>query len=219
MTNHSLYVDDAMSDESRRAKLYQGQLFVYSSREPVRRFAKFARELIEDAFGSRDPQTAQHETPVEEFAELLGELKPRFIHYPESKRHGRASLEDLGCNPELIYFDVPLLRSSTSDQYLTHGIAYAWHPHSDTWHSAPPCQVNFGCRRMRSSRTTRWCSIPTTGTAPSPTIRTASTTTPGTTMRDYLRCTDLERLPDDTITLYDDSTVGGGEAIYKRRTV
>jgi hypothetical protein len=35
------------------------------------------------------------------------------------------------------------MRSATSDDYLTSGIAYAFHPHRDTWYSAPPCQVNF----------------------------------------------------------------------------
>ena len=32
---------------------------------------------------------------------------------------------------------------STSDDYLTSGIAYAFHPHRDTWYSAPMCQINW----------------------------------------------------------------------------
>jgi hypothetical protein len=39
--------------------------------------------------------------------------------------------------------DVPRLRSSTSGGYLTTGIAYAFHPHRDTWYSAPACQLNW----------------------------------------------------------------------------
>jgi ectoine hydroxylase-related dioxygenase (phytanoyl-CoA dioxygenase family) len=35
------------------------------------------------------------------------------------------------------------MRSSTSDNYLTSGFAYAWHPHRDTWYSAPPNQINW----------------------------------------------------------------------------
>jgi hypothetical protein len=35
------------------------------------------------------------------------------------------------------------MRTSTSDNYLTTGIAYAWHPHRDTWYSAPSCQINW----------------------------------------------------------------------------
>jgi hypothetical protein len=36
----------------------------------------------------------------------------------------------------------------------------------------------------------------------------------GTTMRDYLRATDLARVPDELITLYDDETVGEGKLVY-----
>jgi hypothetical protein len=54
-----------------------------------------------------------------------------------------AILAEFGCDLDQVYFDVPRLRSSTSDQYLTTGIAYAWHPHRDTWYSAPPCQLNW----------------------------------------------------------------------------
>jgi hypothetical protein len=35
------------------------------------------------------------------------------------------------------------MRTSTSDNYLTTGIAYAFHPHRDTWYSAPQCQLNW----------------------------------------------------------------------------
>jgi ectoine hydroxylase-related dioxygenase (phytanoyl-CoA dioxygenase family) len=31
----------------------------------------------------------------------------------------------------------------THGDYLTAGLAYAFHPHRDTWFSAPPCQVNW----------------------------------------------------------------------------
>ena len=70
-------------------------------------------------------------------------LKPAFIHHSESKKHLRAILVEHGCDPELTYFDVPRLRTSTSDNYLTTGIAYAFHPHRDTWYSAPMMQLNW----------------------------------------------------------------------------
>jgi ectoine hydroxylase-related dioxygenase (phytanoyl-CoA dioxygenase family) len=35
------------------------------------------------------------------------------------------------------------MRTATSDNYLTSGIAYAFHPHRDTWYSAAPCQLNW----------------------------------------------------------------------------
>ena len=36
----------------------------------------------------------------------------------------------------------------------------------------------------------------------------------GTTMRDYLRVTDLTRLPDDVVALHDDGTAAAGKAVY-----
>jgi hypothetical protein len=80
---------------------------------------------------------------VERYADLLGKLKPAFIHHPESKRHIQDIFGEFGCDLEKTYFDVPRMRSSTSGGYLTTGIAFAWHPHRDTWYSAPPCQVNW----------------------------------------------------------------------------
>ncbi len=217
----------------------------------------------------------------------------------------RAVLEDLGCDPERTYFDVPRLRSSTSDGYLTTGIAYAWHPHRDTWYSAPPCQINWwlpvfelspdnamafhphvleprGSERLRrlqllrlEQAAPRGGGRPTDQGGPAP---AAEATEPlslepqlrlvcpvggliafsgaqmhssvpntsgrtrfsidfrtvniddarslrgaprsdeqctGTTMRDYLRCTDHERLPADVVALYDDGTVAGGQALYQ----
>ncbi len=140
---HAIHVDAVMSDDERRRRLFDGELFVWSPRPSSMALVQFARELLIEAFGGRDPETAQHEMEVQAFAALLGEVKPRFIHHPESKRLLQALMVDMGCDPELTYFDVPRLRSSTSDQYLTTGIAYAWHPHRDTWFSAPSCQINW----------------------------------------------------------------------------
>jgi ectoine hydroxylase-related dioxygenase (phytanoyl-CoA dioxygenase family) len=38
---------------------------------------------------------------------------------------------------------VPRLRCAFPKDYLTTGIAYAHHPHRDTWYSAPMCQFNW----------------------------------------------------------------------------
>ena len=141
--NHTVYYDPPFTDDERRTQLYAGQLFVYSPRPSSLAFCEFARGLIREAFAPLDPLTAQHELDVARYAEILGKLKPAFIHHPDAKRHLRAVLGDLGCDPEKTYFDVPRMRSSTSNGYLTTGIAYAWHPHRDTWYSAPGCQLNW----------------------------------------------------------------------------
>ena len=141
--NNTIYYDSDVSDDDRRQELYDGQLFVFSPRKSTLDFVGFARSMIEDAFGGLDPRTAQDHMEVERYADLLGNLKPTFIHHPESKRHLQTILEDFGCELEQTYFDVPRMRSSTSSGYLTTGIAYAWHAHRDTWYSAPPCQINW----------------------------------------------------------------------------
>lgn len=139
----TVHYDSAMSDDERRERIHAGDIFVYSKRKSVFAFVDFARGMIEQAFAPRDPELAQHQMPVSEFASLLGSLKPQFIHHPQCKRHLENIFAEFGCDPELSYYDVPRLRSSTSDEYLTTGIAYAWHPHRDTWYSAPPSQINW----------------------------------------------------------------------------
>jgi hypothetical protein len=143
MTNNTIYYDAAISDDLRRKRLFEGQLFVYSPRPSTLALIAFARSMIEEAFGGCDPRTAQHSMEVQQYAAVLGKLKPAFIHHPESKRHLHNILEDLGCDVGRTYFDVPRMRSSTSGGYLTTGIAFAWHAHRDTWFSAPHCQVNW----------------------------------------------------------------------------
>jgi len=74
-----------VTDEERRARLYSGQVLVYGASPASLALVEHARDLIAEAFGPIDPQTAQHHMPVEEFAALLAELKPKFIHHPTSK--------------------------------------------------------------------------------------------------------------------------------------
>jgi len=99
--------------------------------------------MAEEAFAPLDPRQAQHHLPVERFAAILAELKPKFIHHPKSKQLIQALLADVGSDLEKTYFDVPRLRTSTHAGYLTSGISYAFHPHRDTWYSAPFSQINW----------------------------------------------------------------------------
>jgi hypothetical protein len=139
----SVIVGSQLSDDDRRGHLYAGDLFVQQPHTAIDEFVAFTRSMVEEAFHPLDPETAQHEMDVHAFSAVLADLKPRFIHHPESKRHLRAILVSQGCDPELTYFVVPRLRTSTSNDYLTTGIAYAFHPHRDTWYSAPMMQVNW----------------------------------------------------------------------------
>ncbi|MGW0042414.1 hypothetical protein [Rhodococcus sp. NPDC003348] len=139
----TIFTNPQMDDDTRRGRLYGGDVFAYPAGPGPAALAEHARALIVAAFGELDPETAQYRMPVEEFSALLADLKPRFIHHPTSKTLIRTMLDEFGCDLDRTYFDVPRLRTSTADDYLTSGISYAFHPHRDTWYSAPFCQINW----------------------------------------------------------------------------
>jgi len=80
---------------------------------------------------------------MEQCAIVLAKLKPEFIHHPECKHLLPEIICSVSGDPDRVYFDVPRLRSAYPTTYLTSGIAYAFHPHRDTWYSAPMCQINW----------------------------------------------------------------------------
>ena len=139
----AFYFDSNLSDECRRQSLYKGNIFVFSPCRSSIALCDFAKELLSAAFSPLDPQEAQHYLPVETYVEILSKLKPTFIHHPKSKGLIQGILKESGCDLEKTFFDVPRLRTATSDGYLPSGIAYAFHPHRDTWYSAPQCQINW----------------------------------------------------------------------------
>jgi hypothetical protein len=141
---HTVYSNAAVDDDVRRARLYEGQLFVYSACKSSKRLIQHAQNMIEEAFRNvGDPMYAQFAMPVEEYVAIVAPLKPKFIHHPETKVIIRDLLEEMGCSLDLTYQDVPRLRMVTSDAYLTSGVGYAHHAHRDTWYSAPPTQINW----------------------------------------------------------------------------
>jgi hypothetical protein len=139
----TIYFDTHPGDEERRRRLYAGDLFVYSPRASTKALTELARSLIEEAFHPLDPQHAQESLPVEKFVEIVGPLKPRFIHHPRTLELLLELLRDVGADMEKTYFDVPRMRVATSGGYLTAGVAYVLHPHRDIWYSSPPCQLNW----------------------------------------------------------------------------
>lgn len=140
---NTVYFNSRLSDDERRNRLYDGQIFVFEPRPSSLALCEFADRLIREAFRGLDPEKAQYSLPVEEYAAILAALKPKFIHHPTSKACIQRILADFGCDLNKTYFDVPRMRTATSDGYLTTGIAFAFHPHRDTWYSAPHCQLNW----------------------------------------------------------------------------
>jgi hypothetical protein len=139
----AVYVDSTLSEEQRRSRLYEGDLFVFSPSASSTELCQLAREMSEEAFAPHDPEGAQENMPAERYVEVLADLKPRFIHHPRSKELIAGMLGEFGCDVERTYFDVPRLRTMAHGEYLNAGLAYQFHAHRDTWFSAPQAQLNW----------------------------------------------------------------------------
>jgi len=298
----SVYIDPALSDDARRERLYAGDIIILSASSGTGALVSLARAMLEEAFAPHDPRTVHdHRTP-DEVAAVLSELKPAFIHHPECKKIISLIMAENGVDLDKLYFDVPRLRSAYPSHFLSSGIAYAFHPHRDTWYSAPMCQINWwlpiypldpnnamafypryvaepvknnseiynyyewntknraaAARHVRSDTReqpkpqqeldpVRMRYLPPPGgvilfsgaqlheTVPNTTelarysidfrtvhlddavarrgARNLDSRCTGTTMRDYLRASDLQKLPDDVIALYDDGTATADQVLY-----
>ena len=140
---NTIYFDSDDNEAERRAGLYDGQIYVYSPTKSGLALCKLAQDMCAEAFHPHFPPDAQHHLGVDEYVEILKTLKPSFIHHPDCKRLIPSLLEELGCDLEHTYFDVPRLRTACSGDYLSSGLAYAFKPHRDTWYSTPMAQLNW----------------------------------------------------------------------------
>jgi hypothetical protein len=140
---NTMYVDCNSPEETRRKRLYGGQIFVFSPRPSSIALCEFAKGMIEEAFHGLDPLKAQYDMPVEQYVATVAPLKPQFIHHPQTMHLLRDVVTELGCELTKTFLDVPRLRMVTHGGYLTSGVGYAHHSHRDTWYSAPMCQLNW----------------------------------------------------------------------------
>ena len=137
-----VYFDSPMSDDERRERLFAGDIFVFSPTAQSKALVEFARSMSEDAFAPHFPPDAQHHMEGQAYVDVLAGLKPTFINHARSKELVSGILGDLGVSVQDTYFDVPRLRSMTSE-YLNAGLTLQFETHRDTWFSAPFCQVNW----------------------------------------------------------------------------
>src|SRR5215469_12203186 len=105
----TVFFDSPLIDSMRREQLYNGRLFVFSPRKSTVALCEFARDMIEDAFGGKDPRTAQYSMPVEEFVSICAPLKPAFIHHPTTMKLLKNVADEFGCGLDDTYIDVPRL--------------------------------------------------------------------------------------------------------------
>jgi hypothetical protein len=139
----NVFVDSRLTDDQRRSEIYAGSVFIHSPSESALKLCRLAQAMIEEAFHPVAPLAVHENLPAEKCAEILGVLKPKFIHHPKSKEYIQGMLTETGADLEKTYFDVPRMRTAFPGDYLKSGIAYAFHPHRDTWYSAPMCQINW----------------------------------------------------------------------------
>jgi hypothetical protein len=139
----SVYFDPELGDDERRRRLYAGDIIILSASQGTRALVSLAREMLEEAFAPHDPRKIHEHMTAEDVAAVLSKLKPSFIHHPECKNLIPMIMKENGVDLDNLYFDVPRLRSAYPSHFLSSGIAYAFHPHRDTWYSAPMCQLNW----------------------------------------------------------------------------
>ena len=139
----AILVDPQISEKASRDALYAGSTLMLRPATASTKLCEFAWRMIQEAFSPLHPEQAQDELPVEKFAAIIAELKPRFTHSPEAKRFLKELFEEIGWDPAKTYFDVPKLRIVTHSAYLTSGMGYAYKAHRDVWYSAPSCQINW----------------------------------------------------------------------------
>lgn len=303
----SVFFDAQMEDDARRRRLHSGGFFILSPSHGTRALISLARQCLEAAFAPHDPRAIHKRLGARQVAAILAKLKPEFIHHPECKKLIPAILHENGVDLQKCYFDVPRLRSAYPSDFLRSGIAYAFHPHRDTWYAAPMCQLNWwipvypldpgnamafypkyfdeavandseiynyyewnasnrATAALHVETDTRRqpkpqqpldaqtiCFLPPPGgiilfsgaqlheTVPNTTdvarysidfrtvhyddvatrsgARNHDSRSTGTTMRDYLRASDLERLPEHLIRLYDDESGTADKVlVYEHRT-
>jgi len=140
----NVYFDYMQSeDETRRQRIFDGNIFLTSPVPSVATLCGYARSMIEDVFSESDPRKAQNNLAVEQFVTTIGPLKSKFTNDLHTKELVRNILSEFGCDLDNTYFDVPRLRIATHSGYLTAGVGYAYRPHRDIWYSSPTCQVNW----------------------------------------------------------------------------
>lgn len=139
-----VYFNRMLGDEERRARLFDGAIFVHSGIRGIQRLAGWAQELIDEAFdGVPDLRRAHEHLAVEEFVRRTSPLKSRFVNDPRTKRLCQELIADVGADPQRTYFDLPRLRVIPPADYLNAGVSYNYAPHRDTWYAHPRQLVNF----------------------------------------------------------------------------
>jgi hypothetical protein len=129
---NNIFFDSELSDRKRLELLYVGDLFVFSPMPATIALRDHARSIILEVCGGIDPLRLQEETDTPTFEAVVATITRAFTRNPRSRELIRKLLAEARCDPERTYLNVPRLH-----------VAREQHPHRDTWHAAPPSQINW----------------------------------------------------------------------------
>lgn len=118
---NTIYFDAKATDDTRRQKLYSGQIFVFSPLPSAIALGQLARDLIESRFGSPLPPTVEAGLPIEDFLAGESALRQNIMDHPQVKQQVRSLLQEIGCDLSKTYFDLPQLRIVPYRGYLPNG--------------------------------------------------------------------------------------------------
>jgi hypothetical protein len=138
-----LYLDRKLSREEFHRKIFDGDLLLYRNSPGTIALCEYAKTLMHEAFGTKDPEMAQFDMDVEDFVPIVGALKSKFTNDEHTKKLIKNILIEYGCDINKTYFDVPRLRVVSHGGYLSAGVGYAYKAHRDTWYAAPHSQINW----------------------------------------------------------------------------
>ena len=148
-----IYVNGRLADDQRRARIFDGGIFLYSAPAASLPIVEWARSLIHEAF-TEDVRRAHTKLAIEEFVKRAGPLKSKFTNDATTKRLCQELITAMGCDPEMTYFDPPRLRVAPPGGYLTTGVSYSYKPHRDTWYAHPTQLINYWVPVYDSEATT-----------------------------------------------------------------
>jgi hypothetical protein len=74
----AFFFDSALTDEARRARLYAGDVFIFSPTDGTRALVDLAREMLEAAFSPCDPRRIHERKTPEDVATILSKVNPEY---------------------------------------------------------------------------------------------------------------------------------------------
>jgi hypothetical protein len=139
----TIYLNRDIDEPTRRESIYGGDFHMVTGKPEALKLVDWARELIGDAFGDADPQTAQFDLSVDDFIERVSPLKSTFVNHENTKTLCRELIIAMGVDPEDTYFDLPRMRVIPHEGFLDTGVSYNYKAHRDTWYAGPKALVNY----------------------------------------------------------------------------